>query len=284
MIKTDQEPFVVCVQRALQDLKSDIVPINSPVGESVCNGRVENAIRTLQENMSIFRHQFEHCIGEMFPDQLPITAWMARWAAELISKCAPGDDGKTPLLYERIRQDRCVVLLAMTMYLPMEIARESTGTSSRKLVLWLGVIERTEETIIGTKDGVVKCRIASRLSECDQWSKGLILQMRGSPWEPVLGKQNMNIPVDVEDDGEDPEGDHGCEVRPTGTLDDDVPVETRGSLDKLHISRKAIIRYGPIIGCPGCNGLARRGPKQQGKINHHHSDECRTRIVEYMER
>lgn len=176
-------------------------------------------------------------------------AWMARWAAELLSKYAPGDDGKT--LFERIRQERCMVPLAnfgeMVMYLPMKTTRESKGIPSKKHGIWLGIIERIKETIIGTRNGVVKCRTTSRLSECDQWNKDMILQMRGSPWEPVPGKQNMNIPVDVDDSGEDPEGDNGCEVRPTGTLDDDVPVETRGSLDKLHISRKAIMRYGQIV-------------------------------------
>ena len=108
----------------------------------------------------------------------------------------------------------------------------------------------------------------------------MILQMRGSPWEPVPGKQNMNIPVDVEDNGGDPERDG--EIRLTGALDDDVPVEARGGPDKLHIFRKAIIRYGSIVGCPGCNDLARRGPGQQAKINYHHSNECRARIIEHM--
>ena len=40
LLKTDQEPSIVCVQRAIQELKPDVVPINSPVGESACNGRV----------------------------------------------------------------------------------------------------------------------------------------------------------------------------------------------------------------------------------------------------
>ena len=34
-------------------------------------------------------------------------------------------------------------------------------------------------------------------------------------------------------------------------------------------------------GCPGCNDLARKG-QQSGKINYHHSNECRARIVELM--
>ena len=45
LLKVGQEFAVVCVQKAIQDLKPEIVPINSPVGESASNGRVENTIR-----------------------------------------------------------------------------------------------------------------------------------------------------------------------------------------------------------------------------------------------
>ena len=44
-LKSDQEPAIVAVQRAIQDMRPNTIPINSPVGESECNGRVENAIR-----------------------------------------------------------------------------------------------------------------------------------------------------------------------------------------------------------------------------------------------
>ena len=56
LLKTDQEPSIACVQRAIQDLKPEIIPINSPVGESACNGRIENAIRRVQEKMRALRH------------------------------------------------------------------------------------------------------------------------------------------------------------------------------------------------------------------------------------
>ena len=55
LLKIDQEPAIVCVQKAIQDLKSDIVPINSPVGESASNGRVENTIRRVQEKIRVLR-------------------------------------------------------------------------------------------------------------------------------------------------------------------------------------------------------------------------------------
>ena len=53
LLKTDQEPSIISVQKAIQELKADIVPINSPVGEFACNGGFEDAIRRVQEKMGI---------------------------------------------------------------------------------------------------------------------------------------------------------------------------------------------------------------------------------------
>ena len=129
LLKTDQEPAIVCVQRAIQDIKPEIIPINSPVGESACNGRIENAIRRVQEKMRTLRHQLETGIGQTIPDQSPIMAWMAKWAAELISKYSLGEDGKTS--YERIRKETCQVPLVRfgesVMYLPMKIVHVNKG-------------------------------------------------------------------------------------------------------------------------------------------------------------
>ena len=139
--------------------------------------------------------------------------------------------------------------------------------------IWLGTIERTEEVIIGTKDGVVKCRIASRLLEDCQWNREMILQVQGTPWQPIPGKHSMHIFVDIDDDSENVDGDHERDVRPAEALDDEVPVDMRGGTDRFHISRTAIAKYGVTTGCPGCNELARRG-SPPGKLNYRHSNEC----------
>ena len=88
LLKSDQEPSIICVQKAMQELKSDIVPINSPVGEFT--------VKRVQEKMRTLRNHIEKGIQQQFPEDSAIIAWMARWAAELLSKYAPGDDGRTP--------------------------------------------------------------------------------------------------------------------------------------------------------------------------------------------
>ena len=143
------------MQKAIQELKTNIIHIDSPVGESACNGRVENAVRRVQEKMRTLRRQLERGIGRTIPDNAVIMPWMARWAAELISKYAPGDDGKTR--YERIRRERCQVPLApfgeTVMYLPMKTAASSKGRPARRLGVWLGVAERSSRVGDGMTPG-----------------------------------------------------------------------------------------------------------------------------------
>ena len=94
-LKSDQEPAIVTLQTAIQELRTNVIPVNSPVGESESNGRVENAIRRVQEKIRTLRHQVEAGIKCSIPDAAPTMAWLTRWVAEILSKYAPGDDGKT---------------------------------------------------------------------------------------------------------------------------------------------------------------------------------------------
>lgn len=66
----------------------------------------------------------------------------------------------------------------------------------------------------------------------------MIFGMRALSWEPVPGKQGMHIPVDVNDNGEDPGGDSGREVDPTEALDDEIALETRSGIHKPHVSER----------------------------------------------
>lgn len=88
----------------------------------------------------------------------PIHTWMVRWCGELISKYSLGKDGKTA--YERIRGQPCrrqiVQFCESVLYLPLDVANTEENKVEPKMNdgIWLGVIERTEEHIIGTNDGI----------------------------------------------------------------------------------------------------------------------------------
>ena len=150
-LKSDQDSFIVNVQTAIQEIRSGmVIPTNSPVGESQCHGRVQNAIRRIQEKVRVLRHQLESCITCKILDDAPIMSWMGRWAAELFSIYAPGDDGRTP--YERIRQEACMVPIApfgeTALYLPFTTVRRNKGEPvNRSVCIWGPMSERKNQSL-----------------------------------------------------------------------------------------------------------------------------------------
>ena len=179
-LKSDQEPSIINVQTAIQEIRPGMaIPTNSPVGESQCNGRVENAIRRVQEKVRALKHQVESGVKRRIHEDAPIMSWIVRWAAELFSKYAPGDDGRTP--YERIRQEACAVPIApfgeTVLYLPLTTVKRNKGDPIKKKGVYLGTNERTEESLIGTERGVIKCRSINRLTTEERWSRDVVLNM-----------------------------------------------------------------------------------------------------------
>ena len=286
-LKIDQEPSIINLQSAVQALRPrEVIPVNSPVGESEGNGRVENAIRRVQEKARVLRHQLEEGIKQGVEDSSPIMAWLVRWAAELFSKYSRGDDGVSP--HERIHGEKCLTPLLPfgenVMYLPMKIPKGDKGDVAKKLGVWLEVLARTQETIIGTCHGVVKCRIVSRLSDEEKWGARQITGLRGTPWEPVPGKGDKRIPVAIDSQGSgvqvtDDQDEDQATREPVD--DESEPIQFRGGPDKFHVSRKAIDKYRPTDGCPACTSISVRG-LTSGRVDINHNDKCRKRIMNEM--
>ena len=75
IVKSDQEPAIIDVQIALQELRpNQVIFINSPIGESESNGRAENSIRRVQEQVRTLRHHVEKEIGAKVFDESSIMA------------------------------------------------------------------------------------------------------------------------------------------------------------------------------------------------------------------
>ena len=272
------------VQNAVQEIRPGMVILtNSQVGESQCNGRVENAIRRIQEKARVLRHQLENGIKCEVLDDAPIMSWLVKWAVELLSKHAAADDGRTP--YERIRQEACAVPIApfgeTAMYRPLTIVKRSKGEPVKRIGVYLGTNERTEEPFIGTTKGVVKCRSMDRLTEAERWNQEAVIGMKGTIWEPVPGSDSQHVPVSIDDTGVAQDEDD--DKQPNETIDDEVPGDGphKFNYDKLHVLQKAIRKYGPSPGCPACGVITRRGPAS-GRLGYNHSATCRSRVTQMM--
>ena len=63
---------------------------------------------------------------------------------------------------------------------------------------------------------------------------------------------------------------------------DEEEQEYHNKTHSLHISRKAINKYGTTEGCPACNAINKRG-HIPGRIGYNHSTTCRERIKGEMQ-
>jgi hypothetical protein len=59
--------------------------------------------------------------------------------------------------------------------------------------IWLGIADRTGETIIGTKDGVIKARDIRSMEAGEAWNVARFNDIRGTPWEPVPGRGGAEV-------------------------------------------------------------------------------------------
>ena len=89
--------------------------------------------------------------------------------------------------------------------------------------------------------------------------------MKGTPWQPVPGRDGMEvksrvvIPSDHKDKAEAVQGE-------------DKEVQTR----RLRINKKDIEKFGMTPGCDGCRAANRGAPARN------HNEDCRKRITEEL--
>ena len=72
--------------------------------------------------------------------------------------------------------------------------------------IWLGIREESGEHIIGTENGVVKCRADRRKgSDIERWNFEELSKLKGLPWEPIPGRGMIDIKVSIDDGSQDRE-------------------------------------------------------------------------------
>lgn len=68
--------------------------------------------------------------------------------------------------------------------------------------IWLRFIANTNEHIIETEVGALKCRAIRRYDETEQFNGELINKLKGTPWQHVPGRDSLKIPTNTGPDGQ----------------------------------------------------------------------------------
>ena len=117
--------------------------------------------------------------------------------------------------------------------------------------IWLGLRVKSDESIIGTPNGVIKAKTVRRLPVDQRWRTEEVLSKRGIPSNPVPSTGKDHIPTEVKgtkhaERGEDehaPARKHKkCDVRPTVAALE--PTVRRMYVTRTHTRE-----------CPTCKGI-----------------------------
>ena len=289
--KCDQENPIAAVQQEVIKNRTDAatVPRHSPVGESQSNGRVENAIRRVQEQVRVFYDQLKARTGVLLGTDHPVFEWLVEWAATTLTRFVTRSGGRTS--YEKIggrtRDNLPMATFGERVcYLPLKTNKRDRSKLERmREGIWLCLRLRSNEALIGTPGGVVKARTIGILPEEEKWSGTNILSVKGTPRRPNPLVDDDTIPEDIAGStlDEQGQGDHDREHEKsvsqesaTVRMSEIVPrTVTEETWRSMYVTRSLIAQHVKTPGCPGCESLGEKnGPS--------HSMACRQRLQEEM--
>ena len=102
VIKSDQEPaiktLIDSVMRRITALRGkvdmQIIPEESPVGESQSNGEVESAIKQVQGQYRTMRLSMQSNNRQVIPDNHIAAVWLVPHSAQTLNRYLAGQDGR----------------------------------------------------------------------------------------------------------------------------------------------------------------------------------------------
>jgi len=180
-----------------------------------------------------------------------------------------GKDGKTP--YERRRGRKCrvpVVPFGETVWYKEIKENKAKADSAWTEGIWLGHHRESNETLVGTNEGVVRAYAIIRKQEGQRWDRERLKNMKGTPQKPDPSKDGLIIPLRITFD------------EPSENLEEEsqLPRKEEGPRIMM-IRREDLEEHGYTEGCDGCREKRTGMQERRG-----HSEACRKRLGEAMEK
>ena len=286
VLKSDQEPSIIALKRSIQQLweMGEATLEDSPAYDPKSNGAVERSVRTLKEQVRTMKSDLEDRVGRKLTEgegeDRNLLCWMIEHAGCLLRRFKIGSDGRTA--YERIKgrkSNRSMVPFGECLWwMPLRPqSREPTNLDPRvEEGCFMGIREVSDEALIMTPQGLVKCRDVRRRPEPERWSDVLLKKIVGTPCEPNPGSQDMRIKTIRAEPG----------ALPRRVESDGRPQQTR----RMRLMKKDFQEFDYTEGCPGCDTMRsgrtvqiRRGEGVGTTVAHKpHNKKCRDRIYKRL--
>ena len=202
ILKCDGERAIVGLRDAIARYHGGrVVPEQPAKSESQSNGAAEEAGKSVREFVRVLKEQVEGKAAVSLEPGDAMILWMVRWSAMLCSRYVVGADGRTG--YERRRGRKCklpdIPLGEKVWYKQIRDGKERKDkfSSEWKEGLWLGHARGSNDTLIGTREGVVRAYAVRRREEDARWDRELLKELRGQPQQPDPSKGGLHIPVQI---------------------------------------------------------------------------------------
>ena len=270
VIKSDQEPAIKKLKAQVRlEFDLEVPDEESMAYDSQSNAEAEISIQVVQGQIRTLKAQLEHRIGQAIAMDSPILPWLVMHAGANLNRFSQGKDGYTA--HRRLRGrafNRPVTEFGECVWYYKPNKKQRGKIEPRWADgVFLGIREESGEVIIGTSEGVFKCRAFRRKgSEAERWNTAEITSVVGLPWQPVPGGPGMDLRSAVRV----PEGE------PIGRMPETQVREYKSR--RFQIRKHDLRKHGLTIGCDGCDNFLKH-PDKKG-INH--SEACRDRLSQAL--
>jgi hypothetical protein len=198
-LKSDQEVAIMSLNTAVKrEMHTRVVFEESPVGESKSLGSINVQIQVVQGQLRTLRDAIECRYQQRLAGDSMLIPWMIQHAVGTLNRYRMGRerDGRTP--YHRVKGRKFNQAVAEFGECIWHLKPKSKGKYKICIRweegIWLGIRDRTGETLVGTSNGIVKVRSFRRKgSEGEKWDRGRMEAMKEVPWEPVPGREGIEI-------------------------------------------------------------------------------------------
>jgi len=184
ILKSDQEPALMSLKDAVKsEVRVDVVMEESPEYESKSNGEVERAIQMVQGQFRTMKDRLESRYNQRIGGEHPCVPWLMAHASDTINRHYVYKDGRTAFENWKGRKfnGQYREFGENVFYLRPNSKGKDKFDARWESGIWLGIADRTGETIIGTKDGVIKARDVRSMEEKEAWDIGRFNDIRGTP-------------------------------------------------------------------------------------------------------
>ena len=198
VVKSDQEASIVDVKNSLmRELRGveglTVMPEESPIGASAANAVIERSVWEMQSTTRALVADAEWVHGTVFEPGSAFFTWAVEFSGQVVSRFQRSvSDGKTA--YERQKLKSCRKALVpfgeLVMFMPMEKPKDK-GEVRNCVGIMLGLVDRSDEVVIGTTERMVKARMAHRMPVGQRGDAADAKSIRGVPLQPNRAERQL---------------------------------------------------------------------------------------------